>query len=66
MLRKRNSGYNNYDFHYELEKGNYAVFAIHFPVSDKDKIKIDNAFITNTIFKNFLRSVLKRYAKKMI
>lgn len=64
MLRKRNSGYDNYDFHYELEKGNYAVFAIHF--EEGQKPKMDNAFIVNTIFKNFLKSVIKRYAKEMI
>ncbi len=66
MLRKRDSGYNNYDFHYELEKGNYAVFVIHFSNNEKENPKMDNAFITNTIFKNFLKSVIKRYAKKMI
>ncbi len=64
MLRKRKNNYETYDIHYELEKGNFALFAIHFERGEKPKM--DNAFIANKIFKNFLISVLKRYAKKMI
>lgn len=64
MLRRHKSGYENYDFHYELEKGNYALFAIH--IEEGKKPKMDNAFITNKIFKNFLKSVIKRYGKNML
>lgn len=64
ILRKRKSGYNNYDFYYELPENNYAIFAIH--LEDEKKPVMDNAFITNTIFKNFLKSVIKRYRKNMI
>ena len=64
MLRKRKNGYENYDIHYELDKGNYALFAIH--LENTKRPKMDNAFIVNTIFKNFLKSVIKRYGKEMI
>jgi hypothetical protein len=64
MLRKHKSDYENYDIHYELERGNYALFAIHFEESRKPKI--DNAFIANKIFKNFLNAVVKKYGIKMI
>ena len=63
MLRKRKNGYENYDIHYELEKGNYAIFAIHFNKNTRGKPTINNAFITNKIFKNFLRAIIKRYGK---
>src|SRR3989344_8910424 len=34
-LRKRKSGYNNYDIYYELKPKNFALFSIHF----EDKAK---------------------------
>jgi hypothetical protein len=64
ILRKRITGYENYDIYYELEKGNYALFAIH--LNNLKKPRLDNAFITNTIFKNFLKSIIKRYGREMI
>jgi hypothetical protein len=64
MLRKRKNGYENYDVHYELDKGNYALFAIHF--EEGKRPIMNNAFIANKIFKNFLKSVVKRYGKEMI
>ena len=64
MLRKRKSGYGNYDYYYELSKGNYCLFAIHFP--EKGVPELVNAFISNTIFKNFLKFVIKKYGRKMI
>jgi len=51
MLRKRKSGYENYDIHYEIDNGNYALFAIHF--EEGQRPKMDNAFIANKIFKYF-------------
>jgi hypothetical protein len=63
-LRKHKGGYENYDIHYELEKGNYALFAIH--IEEGKKPKIDNAFIANKIFRNFLRTVVKKYGRDMI
>ncbi len=64
LLRKRKGGYDNYDFYYELDKGNYALFAIHFAVNGKPEMV--NAFVSGTIFKNFLKSVIKRYGRNMI
>lgn len=63
-LRRHKGGYENYDVYYELEKGNYALFAIH--IERGKRPKMDNAFIANKIFKNFLKSMLKRYGKKMV
>ncbi len=62
-LRRHKNGYENYDVYYELEKGNYALFAINL---EGKKPKIDNAFIANRIFKNFLKSMVKRYGNKMV
>ena len=50
--------------YYELSKGNYCLFAIHFP--EKGVPELVNAFISNTIFKNFLKFVIKKYGRKMI
>lgn len=64
LLRKRKSGYDNYDICYELDKGNYALFAIHFEKGKKPEMV--NAFIENKIFKNFLKAMIRRYGKEMI
>ncbi|MBR9702182.1 hypothetical protein GOV13_04645 [Candidatus Pacearchaeota archaeon] len=64
MLRKRKSGYENYDIYYELGGGNYALFAVNF--NSNKKPRMDNAFIANKIFKNFLKIVIKRYGKEMV
>lgn len=63
-LRKHKNNYENYDIHYELEKGNYALFAIHF--EEGKNPKMDNAFIANKIFKNFLKIIIKRYGKELL
>ncbi len=64
MIRKHKNNYENYDIHYELEKGDYALFAIHF--EEGKRPKMDNAFIANKIFKNFLKVIIKRYGKNML
>ena len=64
VLRKRKDGYDNYDIYYELDGGNYALFAIH--LEGNKKPIMNNAFISNTLFKNFLKSIIKRYGNKTI
>ena len=63
FYRKRPSGYNNYDFHYEKEDGTYLVYAINL---DKKPPELINAFAAEKNFKNFAKAVAKRYWKKMI
>ena len=64
MLRKRENGYDNYDIHYKLKKGNYALFAIHF--EEGKKPTMDNAYIVNRTFKHFLKVIIQRYSREMI
>lgn len=58
LYRKRKSGYDNYDFHYEKEDGTYIIFSIH---TDKDAPELVNGVIVERNFKKFMEYVLKKY-----
>ncbi len=62
FYRKRLSGYNNYDFHYEKDDGTYIVYSINL---DKMPPELINAFTSDKNFKNFLRIISKRYDKTL-
>lgn len=58
--RIRDNGNENYDFHYEISKNQFIVYAI-----DLNKIPplIINGFIVNTNLNNMAKSIKKRYQK---
>ncbi|MBU0906637.1 MAG: hypothetical protein KKD18_02885 [Nanoarchaeota archaeon] len=61
--RKRPSGYDNYDLHYEKRDGTYLVYAINL---DKYPPELINAFAAEKNFKNFSKIIAKKYWQKMI
>ncbi len=58
--RIRDNGNENYDFHYEINRHKFIVYAI-----DLNKIPplIINGFVVNTNLKNMAKSIRKRYSK---
>ncbi len=61
--RKRASGYNNYDFHYEKEDGTYFIYAINIEMNPPELI---NAFHAKKSFKNFVKIISRRYWNKIV
>jgi hypothetical protein len=61
--RVRENGYNNYDLHYEEDDGTFILIAINLEIDPPELI---NGFKYHTIYKNFINSLIKNYAKRLV